>query len=167
VVRLSEGHASGSFDGGPYTEVKAAVAAAIATRPAFARAAEQPHNHLIGTSGTATSLAAMHKGLKRYRRREVDGIWMQLSDVRDAVQALDRMGFAGRCQAPCIGAGRADLIMPGCAILEGILTATNFSALRVADRGLREGLIEELMEENRALVRQARRGVGGAAQIAE
>jgi exopolyphosphatase/guanosine-5'-triphosphate,3'-diphosphate pyrophosphatase len=167
VVRLSEGHAEGSFDGDPYERVRRDVAAAIGERSAFANAAQRRENHLIGTSGTATSLAALHKGLKRYRRREIDGLWMTRADIRRGVGELTRLGYGGRCAMPCIGQGRADLIMPGCAVLEGILDATGFDRLRVADRGLREGLIEELMEERLAPVPARSSGVDGTAQPAE
>ena len=52
---------------------------------------------------------------------------------------------AGRGASPCIGADRADLVLAGCAILEAIRRAFPCPRLRVADRGLREGMLVDLM----------------------
>ena len=49
---------------------------------------------------------------------------------------------------PCIGADRADLVLAGCAILEAIRAVWPSERLRVADRGLREGILSELMADD-------------------
>jgi exopolyphosphatase/guanosine-5'-triphosphate,3'-diphosphate pyrophosphatase len=49
---------------------------------------------------------------------------------------------------PCIGSDRADLVLAGCAILEALLRTWPCRRLRVADRGLREGILATLMAED-------------------
>jgi exopolyphosphatase/guanosine-5'-triphosphate,3'-diphosphate pyrophosphatase len=49
---------------------------------------------------------------------------------------------------PCIGRDRADLVLAGCAILEAIRRAFPADRLRIADRGLREGILMNLMRED-------------------
>ena len=102
--------------------------------------------HMIGTSGTVTTLAAVHLGLARYDRSRIDGSWMSLDDVRDAARRLSAMDYGDRVRHPCIRRGRADLVVAGCAILEAILRAWPVDSIRVADRGLREGMLLALMD---------------------
>ncbi|MEO1656830.1 MAG: Ppx/GppA phosphatase family protein [Pseudomonadota bacterium] len=156
VVRLSDGLDPGGFAGDHYRGIKKRVADTIAASP-FAQAAaipEEGRDHLIGTSGTATSLAAFHMRMKRYRRRDVDGTWLKDHEISRLAGRLSWLGYEGRRQQPCIGSGRADLIMPGCAILEGIVEATGMQSIRVADRGLREGIITDLMAKAPAPTRR-------------
>lgn len=101
--------------------------------------------HMLGTSGTVTTLAGIHLGLKRYDRRRVDGTWLADADVGAMIAHLLEMDFEGRVANPCIGGDRADLVLAGCAILEAIRRRWRCDRLRVADRGLREGMLTELM----------------------
>ena len=101
--------------------------------------------HLLGTSGTVTTLAGVHLGLERYDRRKVDGLWMDSVDVDRMTQTLLSWNFEQRVANACIGADRADLVLAGCAILEAIRRVWPSQRLRVADRGLREGILIELM----------------------
>jgi exopolyphosphatase/guanosine-5'-triphosphate,3'-diphosphate pyrophosphatase len=101
--------------------------------------------HFLGTSGTVTTIAGVHLGLPRYERRLVDGQWMATADVTRVVESLKEMSYDQRCRNPCIGPDRADLVLAGCAILEAIRRAFPVARLRVADRGLREGVLVELM----------------------
>ncbi|MBE0692577.1 MAG: Ppx/GppA family phosphatase, partial [Aquamicrobium sp.] len=103
--------------------------------------------HLLGTSGTVTTLAGVHLGLERYDRRRVDGLWMDRGSVDGMVERLLGWDFHARVANPCIGADRADLVLAGCAILEAIREVWPSERLRVADRGLREGILSELMAE--------------------
>lgn len=101
--------------------------------------------HLIGTSGTVTTLAGLHLGLKRYDRRRVDGLWMSAPQVDMVNAQLLSWSFDERVANPCIGRDRADLVLAGCAILQAIRNIWPAPRLRVADRGLREGLLTEMM----------------------
>jgi len=105
--------------------------------------------HLIGTSGTVTTLAGLHLGLDRYDRQKVDGLWMSAGDVDATISALVSMPFERRVAHPCIGRDRADLVLPGCAIFEAIRREWPTSRVRVADRGLREGILISLMDADR------------------
>lgn len=101
--------------------------------------------HLLGTSGTVTTLAGVHLDLDRYDRRRVDGLWMDGVSVDRMVEKLLGWDFQQRVANACIGADRADLVLAGCAILEAIRGVWPSERLRVADRGLREGILSELM----------------------
>ena len=103
------------------------------------------HFHLLGTSGTVTTLAGVHLGLERYDRRQVDGLWLEDADVTELVARIAGWSFEERVANPCIGSDRADLVLAGCAILEAIRRVWPSQRLRVADRGLREGLLTEMM----------------------
>ena len=104
--------------------------------------------HLLGTSGTVTTLAGVHLGLERYDRRRVDGLWMDRPNVDSMIEKLLGWDFNARVANPCIGADRADLVLAGCAILEAIRGIWPSERLRVADRGLREGILSELMADD-------------------
>lgn len=114
--------------------------------------------HLLGTSGTVTTLAGVHLGLERYDRRRVDGLWMDNANVDAMIDKLLGWDFDQRVANPCIGADRADLVLAGCAILEAIRLHWPSQRLRVADRGLREGMLSELMADDGAWRRNRRRG---------
>lgn len=152
VVTLSERHGGCMvtreiFDG-MVEEVDAMLAAFTPPPlPAFARTGEAGHDrmHLLGTSGTVTTLAGLHLELPRYDRRKVDGLWMSNSQVDSMLDMLLSWDFDARAANPCIGADRADLVLAGCAILQSIRKRWPSQRMRVADRGLREGLLNEMM----------------------
>jgi exopolyphosphatase / guanosine-5'-triphosphate,3'-diphosphate pyrophosphatase len=107
-----------------------------------------PGFHLLGTSGTVTTVGGVYLGLERYDRRRVDGLWMHDADVVSVMKDLLAMDFAGRSSHPCIGRERADLVLAGCAIFEAIRRAFPSKMIRIADRGLREGILLRLMHED-------------------
>jgi exopolyphosphatase/guanosine-5'-triphosphate,3'-diphosphate pyrophosphatase len=100
---------------------------------------------LLGTSGTVTTLAAVLLDLPRYDRSRVDGLAMAPASLGGIAARLRAMRRTERAAHPCIGAGRADLVIAGCAILEAVLGRWPADTLRVADRGLREGVLHGLM----------------------
>ena len=101
--------------------------------------------HMLGTSGTVTTIAGVFLRLRRYDRRRVDGCWLSDDEVSRVVGELMAMSFDERAANPCIGAERADLVLAGCAILDAIRRFFPCARLRVADRGLREGMLVEMM----------------------
>ncbi len=107
--------------------------------------------HLLGTSGTVTTLAGIHLNLARYDRRRIDSIWMNDSDITATINKLLGMSYEERANNNCISVERADLVLAGCAILDAIRRAFPLPRLRVADRGLREGMLVEMMREDGAL----------------
>ncbi|MGJ4939726.1 Ppx/GppA phosphatase family protein [Bradyrhizobium sp. HKCCYLS1011] len=107
--------------------------------------------HLLGTSGTVTTLAGIHLNLMRYDRRRVDGIWINDAEISATIARLLSMSYRERADNNCISVERADLVLAGCAILDSIRQAFPLPRLRVADRGLREGMLVEMMREDGAL----------------
>lgn len=107
------------------------------------------HTQFLGTSGTVTTLASLHLGLPKYNREKVDGAWMKSKDIRKLSRRVAEMTPEERAAEPCIGTERADLVVAGCAILEAILSMWPVPSLRVADRGIREGILRGLMELDR------------------
>jgi len=110
---------------------------------------DESRHHLLGTSGTVTTLAGVVLNLPRYVRAKVDASWHDCADVLKLAGDLIAMDHKGRAQIGCIGPERADLIVPGCAIFTAIHDVWPCTRLRVADRGLREGILRELMAEAR------------------
>lgn len=104
---------------------------------------------LIGTSGAITSLAGLHLNLARYERSRVDGLRMTASECRAVASRLLTLDRAARAREACIGPDRADLVLAGAAILEAVQRHWPCERLRVADRGLREGMLLSLMRRRR------------------
>ncbi|WP_232830322.1 Ppx/GppA phosphatase family protein [Oceanicella sp. SM1341] len=103
---------------------------------------------IIGTSGTITTLAAAQQGLVRYNREKVDGAWLRTAEVERLVDQFLGLSHQERCRHPAIGQSRANLIISGTAILQTLLRIWPVERLRVADRGLREGLLYAMMNED-------------------
>jgi len=161
VVTLAERFPEGdvateSWFRGMIAHVRAQIAAfrrADPMRPVF----EADRAHLVGTSGAITSLAGMHLRLPRYDRNRVDGIWMSRDDCEAAAGDLLALSAAERAAQPCIGPDRADLVLAGAAILQAVQEEWPCSRVRVADRGLREGILLSLMAERSQRRRRKRR----------
>jgi exopolyphosphatase/guanosine-5'-triphosphate,3'-diphosphate pyrophosphatase len=76
---------------------------------------------------------------------------MENAEISATVGRLIGMNFTQRAGSHCIRRERADLVLPGCAILDAIRHAFPLPRLRIADRGLREGMLVEMMREDGAL----------------
>ena len=118
--------------------------------PFMARIRNARPDHLLGTSGTVTTIAGVQMRLRRYDRSRVDGSWLTNAEIDEVVARLLAMSYEERAASPCIGRDRADLVLAGCAILDEIRRAFPADRLRVADRGLREGILAYLMKEDGA-----------------
>ncbi len=148
VVTLSERHGGVAVGREIFEDMVADVAELLAEHAPWTAIDEKivPERwHMLGTSGTVTTLAGVHLGLARYDRRRVDGTWLADAEVGAMIERLLDMDFDDRVANPCIGGDRADLVLAGCAILEAIRRRWRTDRLRVADRGLREGMLTELM----------------------
>ncbi|HET6469369.1 MAG TPA: Ppx/GppA phosphatase family protein [Geminicoccaceae bacterium] len=160
VVTLSESFARAR--GGPVrpgaetlSATYARMVALVAERLAAGRAGralacggDGRRTQMLGTSGTVTTLAAVHLGLRRYDRRKVDGLTLPFSAIAAVALQLRELDDAGRAAHPCIGNGRADLVIAGCAILDAVHAVWPVERLRVADRGVREGILGGLMGQS-------------------
>ena len=100
---------------------------------------------IIGTSGTVTVLGAVHLNLARYNRSAVDGLSISTTDLEKTISKIKLMGPEGRSKHPCIGSQKSDLTMAGCAIIEALLKFWPISEVTVADRGIREGILLDLI----------------------
>jgi exopolyphosphatase/guanosine-5'-triphosphate,3'-diphosphate pyrophosphatase len=100
---------------------------------------------MLGSSGTVTTLAGIHLALPRYIRALVDGSVLTFEQISVVSAHLAGLDLAGRAANPCVGRERADLVLSGCAILDAICAAWPVGQLRVADRGVREGILFDLM----------------------
>ena len=154
VVSLTESAGGGDGEGPEdraraYQRMRALVSdsfAPFAARlPTFDLTKMEPPR-LLGTSGTVTTLASVHLGLERYDRAQVDGLIAPAAAMRAISRDLSNKSLAERALLPCIGRERADLVVAGCAILEGILDLWPAERLGIADRGIREGILRRLME---------------------
>jgi exopolyphosphatase/guanosine-5'-triphosphate,3'-diphosphate pyrophosphatase len=153
VVTLAEddgepesGDKNGWYQGlvGRLADTIAEVGAAQHLRAAFA----DGRGDIIGTSGTVTSLAGVFLDLPRYNRGRVDGMWFDIADCRAVIAKLLRQSREERAANPCIGKDRADLVVIGGAILDAVLRVWPAKRIRVADRGLREGVLMRLMAQH-------------------
>jgi exopolyphosphatase / guanosine-5'-triphosphate,3'-diphosphate pyrophosphatase len=102
---------------------------------------------LLSTSGTVTTLAAIHLDLPKYDRARIDGITLKINDIRATIRRLLAMRPSERFNHPCIGPDRADFIISGCAIFEAISSMWPAGQITIADRGVREGIILSLINQ--------------------
>ena len=117
----------------------------------YQSAQSQERFQIVGTSGTVTTVAASHLGLKRYDRTKIDGLRMTSEQIDKVIHSYLAMGPSGRRADPRIGSDRAALIMSGAAILQALMRCWPTDRMSVADRGLREGLLYAQMSEDGVL----------------
>jgi exopolyphosphatase/guanosine-5'-triphosphate,3'-diphosphate pyrophosphatase len=149
VVTLAEHFGGRDVTAQSYAEMVQEVAQYVAPFAAE-QGADLRDMHLLGTSGTVTTLAGVHLNLARYDRRRIDGVWMSDADLTATIARLRGMSYQERANNNCVSIERADLVLAGCAILDAIRNAFPLPRLRVADRGLREGMLVEMMREDGA-----------------
>jgi exopolyphosphatase/guanosine-5'-triphosphate,3'-diphosphate pyrophosphatase len=165
VVTLSERYGSSRVSPELYGLMVREVAdgmAAFAERNGVGSRVDAAGVQMLGTSGTVTTLSGIHLGLARYDRAAVDGTHLDFDTIRRISRALADMTLEERGRYACIGTDRADLVVAGCAILEAICGLWPVGSLRVADRGVREGILEGLMNHARRPADRRRRRRGGA-----
>ena len=166
VVRLSEKYDGKNMSQEIYTQIRDEAEKTI--RPFAEKQIFHADNlndiQLIGTSGTVTTLAAIHKGLKKYNRNIVDGAVMKRGEVVAVIQSLMNMSHEERQNNNCIGKERADLVLSGCAVLEAIIRAWPLENVKIADRGIREGILLRLIRKTRRRqkIRRARKVRGAS-----
>ena len=151
VVTLAEKFGGVDVSNATFESMVAHVAAEL--DEFIAQAAKQrrcERFHLLGTSGTVTTIGGIFLNLPRYDRRRVDGLWLSEAEIDTTVTRLRQMSYAERVANGCIGSERADLVLAGCAILEAIRRAFPAKRVRIADRGLREGILLQMMEAEHA-----------------
>ncbi len=155
VISLAERYGGDRVAPAQYRTMIEEIAAQIEPfieRNGISRQIAAQRMQMLGTSGTVTTLAGVYLGLTRYDRRVVDGSYLRVDHARDIVRRLVAQDFEGRARHACIGVERADLVVAGCAVLEAICDCCPVERLRIADRGLREGILVDLIGSARAEV---------------
>lgn len=109
------------------------------------RAIARGEVQMVGASGTVTTISAHHLGLKRYNRTMVDGSRIGRESILRICDELSVLSVDELTHLPCIGDDRAELALAGGAILEAVCRQWPAPMVRVADRGLREGVLMDLM----------------------
>ncbi|AWK86872.1 Ppx/GppA phosphatase family protein [Azospirillum thermophilum] len=148
VIGLTEQFGGPEVTPAMYRRMVQAVADAVGPfeeRNGIGDLVRQGRVQMLGTSGTVTTLAGVHLGLCRYDRRAVDGSYLRIDHARTVIRHLVGLDFDGRARHPCIGQDRADLVVAGCAVLEALCDSWPVDRLRIADRGLREGILVDLI----------------------
>jgi exopolyphosphatase/guanosine-5'-triphosphate,3'-diphosphate pyrophosphatase len=141
VVTLAESPHAG------FAPMREMIAARFAPLAAQMAGFDPMRHHLLGTSGTVTTLAAIALKLPRYNRARVDGSWHETAQMLKVVDRLVGMDVEALAGVGSIGRERADLMLPGCAIFAAICSLWRSPMIRVADRGLREGMLRQLAGE--------------------
>ncbi len=137
-----------------YADMKALVRQAIEDancQHRFTKTFKAGNGHMIGTSGTITSIGGIYQKLPFYQRNKVDGSWMPTSAAVGIARDMASRSPAERALEPCIGEDRARLLVAGCAITDVICEIWPTENIRVADRGLREGMLLGLMRRSQSL----------------
>jgi exopolyphosphatase / guanosine-5'-triphosphate,3'-diphosphate pyrophosphatase len=148
VVTLTERYGGDAISGPTWDAMVAEAEAAMiefASRCGGVTPLAVKDVQMLGSSGTVTTLAGINLGLPRYNRSLVDGTNLSFAAIRTVSGNLAKMNFAERAAHPCIGRERADLVVAGCAILEAICRLWPVGSLGVADRGVREGILFDLL----------------------
>ena len=151
VVSLAEQFGSGVIGQSAFAEIGSYFADALNAfdeRHEISREIKNGNVQMLGTSGTVTTLGAVHLDLPRYDRSKVDGLDLGCENIANISTRLADMGCADRAKHPCIGRERADLLVMGCAVLNAICKRWPLENIRVADRGIREGLLNHMINQN-------------------
>lgn len=100
---------------------------------------------LIATAGTATTLAALAQNLKAYDATKVHASILDVCRLQELSEELATMPLAARQKWPCLEPRRADIIIAGTEILKAVTKHFGVSQITVSDRGLRYGLLAEVL----------------------
>jgi exopolyphosphatase/guanosine-5'-triphosphate,3'-diphosphate pyrophosphatase len=104
----------------------------------------------IATSATASAVASVVGGVPRARRDRADRLRVPAPKVRALLRKLSTLDLARRRKVGGIGPRRAEIIVPGVAVLARVLETFGLRALYYSAAGVRDGIIADL----------AARGVG-------
>ena len=96
---------------------------------------------LIGTAGTATTLAAISMKMTDYDYRKVNNATVSQTVIKEIYDRLLPLSFEERLRIPGLEKGREDLIVAGLLITMNTMEKFGIDTLKVSDYGLLEGLI--------------------------
>ncbi len=112
------------------------------TRPLFA-----PH-FLVGCGGTFTTLAELMMAAKREVDVPVAGYRVSQAEIRHLLDRLTKMPLRARRNLPGMTPDRADIIVAGLTIVDALLKRFRVNTVLVHTRGVRDGLVREMIEES-------------------
>jgi exopolyphosphatase/guanosine-5'-triphosphate,3'-diphosphate pyrophosphatase len=98
---------------------------------------------LVGTGGTVRNLAAAAQRAEGLPSNGVQGMMIEADVLEELVQRLAALPASERASVPGIKPARADLILAGAVVVQGVLHAGDFQALETTEAGLREGVFFE------------------------
>jgi exopolyphosphatase/guanosine-5'-triphosphate,3'-diphosphate pyrophosphatase len=147
VVNLAEDYGAAARNRTGFEAMRAAMAERFAPLRDKTDGFDTKAEHLLGTSGTVTTLAAIALKLPRYSRAKVDATWHETARLLSVVERISRLDVPGLAKIGAIGPERADLMLAGSAIFAAICGLWQSPMLRVADRGLREGMLRQMRDE--------------------
>jgi exopolyphosphatase/guanosine-5'-triphosphate,3'-diphosphate pyrophosphatase len=148
VVRLSDTYECHNITDGDYLTIFNDVTArldAFDKIHGISQCIQEGRVQLMGSSGTVTTLASIELGLDGYDRSKVDGSLLLVDNMANLTRRVAFTPFDQRAELSCVGSERADLLVPGCAVFEAILRQWPAQSIRVADRGIREGVLRGLL----------------------
>jgi len=119
----------------------AAVLKKRTTKPLFA-----PHL-LVGCGGTFTTLAELVMATRRESNGPVAGYTVSHAEVRHLLDRLRKMPLRARRSMPGMTPDRADIIVAGLSIVDALLKRFHVNTLAIHTRGVRDGLLREMIEE--------------------
>ena len=102
----------------------------------------------IATSATAAAVAAAVARLPRSRRDEIDRLRISAAQVRKLYWKLAERNLAARRRVTGIGPRRAEIIVPGVAVLLAFLEDLRLPAVYYSRAGVRDGIIADLAARN-------------------
>ncbi|SNB45615.1 exopolyphosphatase [Geobacter sp. DSM 9736] len=100
---------------------------------------------LVGTAGTATTLAAISLGMTEYDYRRVNNHILPMEEVRRILAMLMPLTPAERLRVPGLEPGREDLIIAGTLIALKTMELFRFDRLKISDFGLLEGVMRSML----------------------
>jgi exopolyphosphatase/guanosine-5'-triphosphate,3'-diphosphate pyrophosphatase len=131
-------------------ELREHVAVELASAPWLAAAQQQGEGgqegagkRLVGTGGTVRNLAAAAQRAAGLPSNGVQGMVIERAALDELVQRLAALPASERASVPGIKPARADLILAGAVVVQGVLQAGGFEALETTEAGLREGVFFE------------------------
>lgn len=99
---------------------------------------------LVGSAGTATSIASIKLGLESYQPKRIHGQELSRHDVGSIADSLMAATIAEKTRLPGLEPKRADVIAGGVAIYNAVMQVSGAESLLISDRGVRWGLAYEL-----------------------
>jgi len=119
------------------------VAAELAQAPWLAGAPAAPGERLVGIGGTVRNLAAAAQRAAGLPSNGVQGMVIEQDALQELVGRLASLPASERASVPGIKPARADLILAGAVVVQGVLRAGGFAGLEATEAGLREGVFFE------------------------